>query len=70
MSVAFCSIENINFKVKNMKIPKNTNYVDYNDLNSVQQQYIDDCILLENLGLPNDLFDDLYRAIYKIENKK
>jgi hypothetical protein len=70
MSVAFCSIENINFKVKNMKIPKDTNFVDYNDLNPIQQKYIDDCIFLENMGLPNDLFDDLYRAIYKIENKK
>jgi hypothetical protein len=70
MSVAFCSIENINFKVKNMKIPKDTNFVNYNDLNPLQQKYIDDCIFLENMGLPNDLFDDLYRAIYKLENKK
>ena len=53
-----------------MKIPKDTNFVNYNDLNPLQQQYIDDCLLLENMGLPNDLFDDLYRAIYKLENKK
>ena len=38
MSVAFCSIEIINFKVKNMKIPKDTNFVNYNDLNPLQQK--------------------------------
>ena len=52
-----------------MKIPKNQNFVNYNDLNPIQQQYIDDCLFLENMGLPNDLFDDLYRAIYKIKKK-
>lgn len=47
-----------------MKMPKNRDYVDYDALNPIQKQYIDDCILLENLGMPNDLFDDLYRAVY------
>ncbi len=54
-----------------MKIPKNTNYVDYDALNPIQQQYIDDCILLENLGVPNDLLDALYKAYLKnyLKNK-
>ena len=47
-----------------MKMPKNRDYVDYDALNPIQQKYIDDCILLENLGVPNDLLDVLYRATY------
>jgi hypothetical protein len=48
-----------------MKMPKNRDYVDYDALNPIQQQYIDECILLENLGVPNDLLDALYRAYLK-----
>jgi len=53
-----------------MKIKKNQTYVNYHDLNELQQQYIDDCVLLENLKLPNDLFDGLYSAFAQSQKQK
>lgn len=56
-------------------MPKNTDYVDYDALNPIQthllqKQYINDCIFLENLGVPNDLLDNLYRATYLTDEIK
>jgi hypothetical protein len=60
----------VNKKTINMKMPKNRDYVDYDALNPIQKQYINDCILLENLGVPNDLLDNLYRATYLTDEIK
>lgn len=58
-----------------MKIPKNQKQINFNDLNPIQQQYIEDVMFLQRLSktgfgkVPTDLFDGLYRAIYLNDKK-
>jgi len=39
------------------------------NLNSLQKQYIEDCLFLEAMGHPNDMFDGLWKERVKALKK-